>query len=89
MNAYRRDFTAIASLVTDGNPVRMIVADITKESMRTAFAGYARDPASTLLAPVPHVLPASISAKGSTIGNLTTAGECPPFRSLSPLGGSS
>ena len=43
MKAYRQDFIAIASLVTDGDPSRLAVADITKESMRTAFAAYARD----------------------------------------------
>ena len=43
MKAYRQDFIAIATLVTDGNPARLTVADITKDSMRTAFAAYARD----------------------------------------------
>lgn len=43
MKAYRQDFIAIANLVTDGDPSRLAVADITKESMRTAFATYARD----------------------------------------------
>ena len=43
MKAYRQDFIAIARLVTDGDPARLGVADITKDSMRTAFAGYARD----------------------------------------------
>jgi integrase/recombinase XerC len=43
MKAYRQDFIAIASLVTDGDPSRLAVTDITRESMRTAFAGYARD----------------------------------------------
>jgi site-specific recombinase XerD len=42
MKAYRQDFIAIATLIT-GNPARLGVADITKESMRTAFAAYARD----------------------------------------------
>jgi len=42
MKAYRQDFIAIATLIT-GHPARLGVADITKESMRTAFAGYARD----------------------------------------------
>jgi len=41
MKAYRQDFVAIASLVTDGHPARMSAADITKESMRAAFAAYA------------------------------------------------
>src|SRR5271166_6652422 len=43
MKAYRQDFAAIAFLVTDGNPARLTVADITKDSMRYAFAAYARD----------------------------------------------
>ncbi len=42
MKAYRQDFIAIATLIT-GDPSRLAVTDITKESMRTAFAGYARD----------------------------------------------
>ena len=42
MKAYRQDFIAIATLIA-GDPARLGVADITKESMRTAFAGYARD----------------------------------------------
>jgi integrase/recombinase XerC len=43
MKAYRQDFLVIASLVTDGNPARMDVVDITKGSMRPAFASYAQD----------------------------------------------
>jgi hypothetical protein len=43
MKAYRQDFTAIASLVTDNDPARMNTADITKDSMRAAFATYASD----------------------------------------------
>jgi site-specific recombinase XerD len=43
MKAYRQDFVAIATLVTVGNPARPTVADITKDSMRQAFAAYARD----------------------------------------------
>jgi site-specific recombinase XerD len=43
MKAYRQDFNAIATLVTAGDPSRLVVTDITRESMRTAFAGYARD----------------------------------------------
>ena len=43
MKAYRQDFVAIAILMTDGNPARLTVADITKDSMRQAFAAYARD----------------------------------------------
>jgi integrase/recombinase XerC len=43
MKAYRQDFIAIAFLVTAGKPTRLTVADITKDSMRQAFAAYARD----------------------------------------------
>jgi integrase/recombinase XerC len=43
MKAYRQDFAAIASLVTEGNPTGMNVVDITKSSMRAAFATYAQD----------------------------------------------
>lgn len=43
MKAYRQDFVAIASLVTGGDPARLAISDITKDSMRTAFAAYARD----------------------------------------------
>jgi integrase/recombinase XerC len=43
MKAYRQDFVAIASLVTNGDPAHMDVADITKESMRSSFATYAQD----------------------------------------------
>ncbi len=43
MKAYRQDFVAIASLVTGGGPAGMNVADITKDSMRSAFAAYAKD----------------------------------------------
>jgi integrase/recombinase XerC len=42
IKAYRQDFLAIASLVTEGHPARMAVVDITKESMRAAFATYAQ-----------------------------------------------
>jgi integrase/recombinase XerC len=42
MKAYRQDFVAIASLVTNGDPAHMNVVDITKDSMRAAFATYAR-----------------------------------------------
>ena len=42
MKAYRQDFIAIAMMIT-GDPARLGVADITKDSMRTAFAAYARD----------------------------------------------
>ena len=43
MKAYRQDFVAIASLVTGGDPAGMNVVDITKDSMRAAFAAYAQD----------------------------------------------
>jgi site-specific recombinase XerC len=43
MKAYRQDFVAIATLVAGGDPSRLAVADITKDSMRTALAAYARD----------------------------------------------
>jgi integrase/recombinase XerC len=43
MKAYRQDFIAIASLVTNGDPGHMAVADITKDPMRAAFAAYAQD----------------------------------------------
>ena len=43
MKAYRQDFIAIATLMAVGNPARLTVADITKDSMRHAFAAYARD----------------------------------------------
>jgi site-specific recombinase XerD len=43
MKAYRQDFIAIASLITGDDPARLNVVDITKESMRAAFAAYALD----------------------------------------------
>ena len=43
MKAYRQDFIAIAGLVTGGDPARMAVVDITKDTMRAAFATYAED----------------------------------------------
>jgi integrase/recombinase XerC len=43
MKAYRQDFAAIASLVTGGYPPGMNIVDITKDSMRAAFAAYAHD----------------------------------------------
>jgi integrase/recombinase XerC len=33
----------IATLITDGDPSRLAIVDITKQTMRTAFAAYARD----------------------------------------------
>jgi integrase/recombinase XerC len=43
VKAYRQDFIAIATLITDGDPSRLAIVDITKQRMRTAFAAYARD----------------------------------------------
>lgn len=43
MKAYRRDFVAIANLLTGGEPARLSPADITRDSMRTAFAAFAAD----------------------------------------------
>ena len=43
MKAYRQDFIAIATLVAGGNSTQLAVTDITKDSMRSAFAAYARD----------------------------------------------
>jgi integrase/recombinase XerC len=42
MKAYRQDFIAIADLVT-GDPACMNIVDITKNSLRAAFAVYAQD----------------------------------------------
>lgn len=41
MKAYRQDFTTIASLITAGQPASMDPVDITRDSMRAAFATYA------------------------------------------------
>jgi integrase/recombinase XerC len=43
MKAYRQDFIAIARLVTSGDPAGMNIGDITKDSMRAAFALYAQE----------------------------------------------
>src|SRR5258708_6860461 len=43
MKAYRQDFIAIATLVAGGNSTQLAVTDITKDSMRSAFAAYAQD----------------------------------------------
>lgn len=43
IKAYRQDFVSIASLLADGEPVRMAIPDITKDSMREAFGRYALD----------------------------------------------
>jgi integrase/recombinase XerC len=48
MKAYRQDFTAVADLLTSGDPAGVALIDITKNTMRAAFAGYAstHEPAS-------------------------------------------
>ena len=48
VKAYRQDFAAIATLLTGGRPAELALADITRESMRAAFAAYApsHEPAS-------------------------------------------
>jgi len=43
VQAYRPDFIGIATLVGGGNSTQLAVTDITKDSMRSAFAAYARD----------------------------------------------
>ncbi|WP_428338669.1 site-specific integrase [Mycobacterium sp.] len=43
MKAYRQDFIAIASLIADGDPAGLNIVDITRDSMRAAFAAYAHD----------------------------------------------
>src|SRR4029077_14110199 len=43
MKAYRPDFIAIATLVAGGTSTQLAVTDITKDSMRSAFAAYPRD----------------------------------------------
>lgn len=45
--AYRRDFSAIATLITGGKPNTLVLADITRDSMRQAFAAFAQDHAAT------------------------------------------
>jgi integrase/recombinase XerC len=42
IKAYRQDFVAIASLITNGDPAGMNIVDITKYSVRAAFATYAQ-----------------------------------------------
>ena len=42
MKAYRQDFIAIATLVTNGDPAQLAATDMTKESPRAAFAAYVR-----------------------------------------------
>ena len=48
LTAYRQDFSAIATLITDGHPAELSLTDITRDSMRSAFSAYARrhEPAS-------------------------------------------
>jgi integrase/recombinase XerC len=41
MKAYRQDFVAIATLLAGGNPAEVQLTDITRDSMRAAFAAYA------------------------------------------------
>lgn len=43
MKAYRQDFDGIASLVTEGNPAELQIADITSDAVRAAFARFARN----------------------------------------------
>jgi len=48
MAAYRQDFPSVAALLTAGGPADMALTDITKDTMRAAFAAYAstHEPAS-------------------------------------------
>lgn len=48
IKAYRQDFTAVAALLTGGDPAGVALTDITKNTMRAAFAAYAatHEPAS-------------------------------------------
>ena len=48
IKAYRQDFAAVANLLTAGGPAEVALTDITKDSMRAAFAAYAatHEPAS-------------------------------------------
>jgi integrase/recombinase XerC len=43
MKAYQRDFVAIAKLLANGEPIQLSPADITRDSMRAAFAAFAAD----------------------------------------------
>ena len=43
LKAYQQDFTAIATEITGGQPAEMAVTDITRDSMRAAFAAYAAE----------------------------------------------
>jgi len=48
LKAYRQDFTAVADLLTSGDPAGVALIDITRDTMRAAFAAYAstHEPAS-------------------------------------------
>jgi integrase/recombinase XerC len=48
MTAYRQDFASVAALLTGGSPADIALGDITKDTMRAAFAAYAstHEPAS-------------------------------------------
>lgn len=48
MKAYRQDFAGIASLLTEGNSAELKITDITSDTVRAAFARFARnhEPAS-------------------------------------------
>ena len=41
LKAYRQDFTAVADLLTLGDPAGVALIDITRNTMRAAFAAYA------------------------------------------------
>jgi integrase/recombinase XerC len=43
IKAYHQDYVAIASLINSDDPASMNIVDITKDSMRAAFAAYAQD----------------------------------------------
>ena len=61
MKAYRQDFVAIATLMTDGNPARLTVADITKD-----FAAHACDHEVTAALPTSSVTVSAPAHHGST-----------------------
>src|ERR1700751_3314944 len=48
LKAYRQDFTAVADLLTPGDPAGVALTDITKNTMRAGFPGSAapHEPAS-------------------------------------------
>ena len=43
VKAYQQDFVTIATLITGGRPAALDLSDITRDSMRAAFAAYAAD----------------------------------------------